>query len=318
MTTADVSVVVPTRNRAALLERTLRSILAQQGPSLEVVVVDDGSEDATAAVVAAAGSRARRLRHDRPQGVAASRNHGIAETRGVWVAFCDDDDLWAPDKLRRQLDAAESAGADWVYAGDVNVDDRLCVLSGGHPPDPTAVVALLPRWNPISSGGSNVVVRRAVLDQVGHFDPSLRRTEDWDLWIRLGRRSPPAWVDQPLVAYRFHTGNVTVDPAAMVAEARTLAGRYGIPVDLAAMHRRAAWAALRGGRRLEAARAYGRAVAMGDVRSLARAAVALVHPAVGSERVFSLAGRDDDWIARAERWLAGLRDAAPPEQEGTR
>jgi GT2 family glycosyltransferase len=304
-----VSVVIPSHNRARLLERTLRSILAQHVADLEVVVVDDGSHDDTAAVAIAADRRVRVVRNPEPAGVSAARNRGIAAARGDWVAFCDDDDLWSPDKLTRQLTAADEAGTDWVYAGDVNVDERLHILSGGPPPDPEAVMAGLPRSNPLASGGSNVVVRSKVLAAVGGFDPTLRRTEDWDLWIRIARRGPPAWVCEPLVAYRFHGGNVVNDPSDMVDEARQLAGRYAIPVDVTAMQRRAAWSALRAGRRSLAISYYARAVAGGDIRSVGRAAFALVHPAVGSDRLFAFLGRSPTWIAEAERWLAPFAKA---------
>ena len=308
----QVSVVVPTHNRARLLDRTLRSILAQHQVNLEVVVVDDGSTDDTAALASAADPRVQVLRNAIAQGVSAARNRGVAAASGEWIAFCDDDDLWAPEKLARQLSAAQTAGAGWVYTGDVNVDNAVRVLSGGRPPDPDAVMALLPRWNPLSSGGSNVMVRADVLREIGGFDPTLRRTEDWDLWIRLARTGTPAWVCEPLVAYRFHAQNLVNDPNEMVEEARRIAARYDIPVDMTAMHRRAAWASLRSGRRLQAVGHYTRAVGRGDVRSVARAAVALVHPAVGSDRLFDLLGRDPEWIARAQRWLSSFA-AAPME-----
>ena len=311
-----VSVVVPTHNRARLLERTLRSIVAQEVQDLEILVVDDGSTDA-GAVAAACGTdpRVRVLRSGEAAGVSVARNRGIASARGEWIAFCDDDDLWAPDKLTRQLDAAERAAATWVYAGDVNVDERLTVLSGGPPVDPGAVLAIMPRWNPIASGGSNVLVRSTTLTEVGGFDEALRRTEDWDLWIRLARAGPPACVRAPLVAYRFHPGNVAVDPYEMIVEAREIARRYDAPVDMAAMHRRAAWASLRGGRRLAAVRQYARAVTHGDVWSIARAAVAAGHPGVGTDRLFRLLPRDPAWTAEAERWLArfaAVHDKAAP------
>jgi len=304
-----VSVIIPTCNRARLLHRTLESVLKQSSENLEVIVVDDGS---TEAVAASADPRVRVLRNPKPTGVSAARNRGIAAARGEWIAFCDDDDLWAPNKLQEQLNAAGRAGANWAYAGDVNVNDQLHVLSGGPPPDPEAVMALLPRFNPLASGGSNVVVRSNILAEVGTFDPTLRRTEDWDLWIRIASKGPPACVRQPLVAYRFHRGNVVWDPREMVDEARQVAARYGYRVDMSGMHRRAAWAALRAGRRLIAVRHYALAVAGGDLRSAGRAAVALVHPAVGSERLFGFLGRDSDWIAEAERWIEAFatnRDA---------
>jgi glycosyltransferase involved in cell wall biosynthesis len=298
-----VSVVIPTRNRARLLQRTLESVLKQSTGDLEVIVVDDGSTDSPQTVSAAADPRVSVLRNPETTGVSRARNRGIAAARGEWIAFCDDDDIWAPTKLQEQLTAAGRAGADWAYTGDVNVDDALRVLSGGPPPDPAAVLALLPRYNPLASGGSNVVVRSTILAKVGGFDATLRRTEDWDLWIRIARTGPPAYVPRPLVAYRFHRGNVVWDPREMVDEARQVATRYGYPVDVTAMQRRAAWAALRGGRRLVAVRHYALAVAGGDLRSVGRAAIALVHPAVGTDRLFAFLGRDSNWIADAERWI---------------
>src|ERR687898_2985729 len=95
---ADVSVVVPTHDRPRLLMQTLGSILRQQAVDFEVIVVDDGSRDGTAEVVSWLGdARVRLLRHDRSKGVSAARNTGIAAAHGEWLAFCDDDDLWAPN-----------------------------------------------------------------------------------------------------------------------------------------------------------------------------------------------------------------------------
>src|SRR6476620_10544907 len=97
-----VSVVVPNHNRARLLSRTLQSILAQQMGDLEVAVVDNGSTADTASVAAAADPRVVVLRNEAPAGVSAARNRGIAAARGAWLAFCDDDDLWSPEKLAHQ------------------------------------------------------------------------------------------------------------------------------------------------------------------------------------------------------------------------
>ncbi|MDP9022187.1 MAG: glycosyltransferase [Actinomycetota bacterium] len=311
-----VSIVIPTYNRVHLLGRTLRAALGQDGVDLEVVVVDDGSSDGILeAITAADDGRIRLLRNPAPTGVSAARNRGISAASGDWIAFLDDDDLWAPDKLVSQLTAAERAGARWAYAGDVNINDRLQVLSGAPPPDPETVLALLPRLNPLGSGGSNVVVRSELLRAVGGFDPSLNRTEDWDLWIRLGRAGVPAWVPRPLVAYRFHSGNVAADPDGMVDEPRRLADRYAIPVDLAAMHRRAAWTALRAGRRGLAVRYYAGAVVRGDLLSVGRAAIGLVHPAVGTDRLFGLLRRDPDWVAAAKRWLTAFTADAPAREQ---
>jgi len=299
-----VSVVIPTRDRPEALATTLRAAAAQRGVAHEIVLVDDGSSSPAVSDVAERFDAVRYIRNEAPLGVAGARNRGIAESRGDWVAFLDDDDVWSPDKLAAQLRAAEDAGAAWAYTGDVNVDDDLHVLSGGPPPDPDEVLARLPRYNPLSSGASNVVVRAELLTAVGGFDVELRRTEDWDLWIRLARTGPPACVRRPLVAYRFHTRNILDDDEAIVTEPRRLAARHGIPVDLAAMHRRAAWSALRAGRRAHALRHYAAAVVRGDVRSIGRAAVGLTFRGVGTDRLFDLLPSDAAWIREAEAWLA--------------
>ena len=106
----EVTVVIPTRDRGHLLPRSLRSALAQRDVTLEVVVVDDGSVPPAAhnkvvARVCATDARVRVLRHMTPKGVSAARNSGIEAATGRWIAFLDDDDIWAPQKLASQLAA---------------------------------------------------------------------------------------------------------------------------------------------------------------------------------------------------------------------
>jgi cellulose synthase/poly-beta-1,6-N-acetylglucosamine synthase-like glycosyltransferase len=320
---SDVSVIVPTRNRKDLLSIALRTALDQRDVDLDVIVVDDASTDGTADVVrAVADPRVRVISQSTREGVSAARNRGIAEATGAWIAFLDDDDLWSPDKLTRQLEAATRGPRAWVYGGDVNVDRHLRVLTALPPPTPEHVMRSLPRYNPVPTGASNVVVRADALRRVGGFDPGLRRTEDWDLWIRLARLGPPGVVNAPLVAYRFHAANVADETDAILTEPEALAERYGIPIDRAAVRRRAAWTCLRAGRRWAAVGHYAHAVSMGDVSSIGRAAIALVHPAVGSERVFVLQrGRRTDaaWRADAQAWLDDVRTsvtAAAPSRAG--
>jgi glycosyltransferase involved in cell wall biosynthesis len=119
-----VSVVVPTRNRARLLRRSLGSALAQLGVSFEVIVVDDGSRDETSEVLAECGdSRLRVITLASSLGAAEARNFGIRAAEGEWLAFLDDDDIWAPEKLRHQLaDAEKTADAMIGFTGAVYID----------------------------------------------------------------------------------------------------------------------------------------------------------------------------------------------------
>ena len=301
--TAVISVVIPTRDRCRRLLLALRSVLAQRGVNLDVVVVDDASQDDTCEkVMRLAEPRVRLVRNESPQGESGARNRGLAAASGSWVAFLDDDDLWAPDKLCRQLQAVQETGREWAYGGEVMVDSELRILDGASPPPPEEVMESLERHNSVPAGASNVIVSSKLLSRVGPFDVGLRRTADWDMWLRLGRIGPPAWVCGPLVAICIHPGNMSRDMPAMFRELEVLARRYKIPVDRARHYRWAAWAALQDGHRREALRYYARAVAAGDFRSIGRAAVALMRPA--SARIST--EKTDAWTTEARAWLDEL------------
>jgi glycosyltransferase involved in cell wall biosynthesis len=245
--------------------------------------------------------------------VSTARNRGAAEARGRWVAFLDDDDVWAPEKLASQLAAAEREDRAWAVTGAVSVDDGLRVLAGEPPLAPERIVADLGRYNSVPAGASNVLVRAELLAVTGGFDPRLRHMADWDLWIRLGRAGMPATVPRPLLAYRLHRANATMDtafdPQEPLAELDAIVDRYGIPADRLAVDRWIAWTCLRAGRRGASLRAYLRAAKGGDPRSLVRAAIGLLHPAVGRRvyyRPFLRHGQDEAWLAEARSWLRDL------------
>jgi len=260
-----VSVVVPTRNRGALLARTVSNILRQSGPRIEVLIVDDGSDDDTAEYLAAVTDhRVRSLRHDRPRGVSAARNRGLAAATGAWVAFLDDDDLWAPDKLALQLQAlGQMPNARWSCTSAVVVDARLRLLGWQRAPSGTDVADAVLARNPIPGGASTVMARRQLVLDVGGFDEGLSVLADWDLWIRLALTSPLAPVDRAAAAYTVHAGG-------MSAELDTAGGERAILIERYAVERRTrgvdvndvAWIAYRAdrdqraGARLRAARGY--------------------------------------------------------------
>ena len=251
-----VSVVIPTHNRARLLPLTLFSALRQHAIDLEVIVVDDGStEDIGRTVHELGDPRVRLLRHQTPQGVSVARNHGVAKAQGRWIAFLDDDDLWAPNKLTAQIDAAAREDARWVYAGAVNVTEDLRLLGGAPPADPDEVVEALPRTNLVPGGCSSVMVRRDLLPP-DPFDPSLGTCADWDLWIRLSRLARPIGVTQPLVGYRVHDNNMSMDTLRTISELSAIEARYGGPVDWVRFYRHLARVSLRAGRHRQAARYY--------------------------------------------------------------
>jgi glycosyltransferase involved in cell wall biosynthesis len=281
----EVTTVIPTRNRWHMLSTSaLPSALEQEAVEHEVIVVDEGSSDETAAELAKLEeARLRVIRHDSPRGVAQARNAGIVAAQGAWVAFLDDDDLWSPRKLRRQLDAAGEIGASFVYAGAAWLDERRHFLHALAPPDPDGLAARLLRGNEIWAGGSNVVVRTEVARRLGGFDERLFQLADWDLWIRLALDGRAAALDEILVGYVVQPESMLLTDRRdvfpefryLVEKHREAAARLGGGPDAGKFGRWVAAGHLRAGRRGAAARIYAQsAFATRDPGLLFRALVA--------------------------------------------
>jgi glycosyltransferase involved in cell wall biosynthesis len=318
----DVTVVIPTRSRWPLLSTSaLPSALGQESVEHEVIVVDEGSDDATfAALRNLEEPRLRIIHHEVAHGLAQARNAGIEAARGAWVAFLDDDDLWAPQKLRRQLDAATARDASFAYSAAAWLDEHKHFLHALAAPDPAGLDARLLRWNEIWAGGSNVVVRTETVRRLGGFDERLFQLADWDLWIRLALDSPAAAVDEILVGYVLQPQSMLLtDRRDVFAEFRYLVEKHreatertGAAPDAAKFGRWVAAGHLRAGRRGRAAATYARsALATRDVRLLLRAVAALL-----GRRAFTAArgvagrlrGADPARLASAEpAWIARYR-----------
>jgi glycosyltransferase involved in cell wall biosynthesis len=302
----DVSVIVPTRNRSALLAMTLRSVAWQRDVGLEVIVVDDASSDDTPAVVAAIEDpRFRLIRCRTPGGVAAARNLGANEASGEWLAFVDDDDLWAPDKLARQLHAASECGRDWAYTGAVVINTRGGIIRAQVPLPPEETVRALLRYDAVPGGGSNVVMRRTTWQHTGPFATDLPTVEDWDMWLRLARRGLPACVPSPLIARRLHGSNTTLNTVEIVRGTRRLEQRHDTTADWGKLHRWMGHMSLRAGRRRTALGQFARAVLHGELRGVAGDLGAMLKAQLRrfpSTEAGSPASRDP-WIVTASAWL---------------
>ena len=319
--TNDVSVVVPTHNRRLMLPRAIQSILRQRDVSIELIVVDDGSSDGTGPWLdrlAAADQRIKVVHHAVPRFISGARNAGIAQATGRWVAFCDDDDLWAPDKLSAQLAALRTSGARWACTGVAVVDEGLRIVGHHHVAGGEVLPALLAS-NRIPTG-STVIAACDLLRDAGGFDPGLRGSEDWDLWIRLAQHSPVAAVDRPLIAYRLSRQSLSMNIAPMRAGRLTIANRYaalaaahGVASDEAGHERYLARQLLRAGARREAASIFATlAFRHCRWRELPRAAIALVAPRLmdGVGQARASAAVPPSWRRETELWLRPIREAA--------
>lgn len=312
----DVSVVVPTRNRSGFLRQALASVLRQEGVILELIVVDEASTDDTAQVLASIRDpRLRILRHSVAVGVAAARNAGAATAHGEWLAFIDDDDVWAPGKLALQIAAADAARAEWVYTGAVTIGANREIVYGRPPMTPVEVVEALPRYNAIPGGCSNVIVRRGTWERCGPFETQLRNTEDWEMWIRLAKTGLPACVARPLVGYRVHATNASLNIEQIIAGTHVIEKRHHTTADWGRLHRWMGESCLRRGQRKAALGQYFKAAMRGEVRGVASDLWQVVRRRAGLAN-HSPVPRNA-WLDDAAHWLREIDRTGPASAGGT-
>lgn len=201
MTDPEVSVIIPTFNRGGLLLEAVTSVFQQTYQDYELIVVDDGSTDATREILKPYSDRLRYFFQEN-RGVSPARNVGIQKARGRWLAFLDSDDLWLPEKLERQT--AFLAGHPealvcqtqevWVRRGKrVNPRKRHQKFSGD---------IFAPSLKLCLVSPSAVMIRKDLLNAVGPFDETMPACEDYDLWLRISARHPIFLLDEPLVIKR--------------------------------------------------------------------------------------------------------------------
>ncbi|HEX4735758.1 MAG TPA: glycosyltransferase [Thermoleophilaceae bacterium] len=207
-----VTVVIPTYNRSDLVGEAINSVLAQDWPETEVLVVDDGSTDRTPEVLAGYGDRVRVIRQENA-GESAARNTGILAASHELVAFLDSDNYWLPGKLGLQMqlfshdEPPDVAFSAYTRIGDVPEEDVVLSEWAGTQEDALEQLLIGCRINT-----STVIVRRNALIDVGLYDSSLRCAQDYDLWLRLAVAGYHiAYVPRPLAAYRIHGGAVSLD-----------------------------------------------------------------------------------------------------------
>jgi glycosyltransferase involved in cell wall biosynthesis len=206
---AAVSVVIPAWNAADYLRRAIESVLRQTVRPRQIIVVDDGSTDNTAALVADYGSAATCFQQAH-QGLSVARNEGVARSASDWVAFLDADDEWLPTKLERQLAIlGDYPALHWCscHRKDVGVGRRTDFARSASMLALLYERPILPLVAAMAAGlsvaPSGIVAHRALLRESGGFDPSLCYSQDRDLWLRIARHHP--WIGySPEVGVHYH------------------------------------------------------------------------------------------------------------------
>jgi len=226
-TTPVVSVIIPTRNRAHVLRRSIESVLNQTFSNLELIVVDDASEDLTASLVTAIRDpRVRYIRYDGHRGAAAARNVGLRAARGEYIAFQDSDDEWTRFKLERQLDLMShyAPHADVATCG-TETNRRGVIRTVVAARERLSYAGLLsftePPW-----GAQTILVRRTRATESVFFDETLPSGQDWDYVVRLAKVTNVVSVREPLVRIGLTSGGRISNPRRKLDGTRLLREKY--------------------------------------------------------------------------------------------
>jgi glycosyltransferase involved in cell wall biosynthesis len=201
-----VSVIIPAYNAMKYLPDTVNSVLGQTFQDFEIIIVNDGSSDDIEAWVAQNPNPQIQLISQTNQGLAKTRNRGIAHAKGEYIAFLDADDLWEPTKLEKQvsvLDHYLNVGLVYTWVAYIDSENQLTgrVFRHEHEGDVWKPLVL----HNLVECGSVALVRRSCLETVGVFDENLSRynvNEDWDMWLRIAAQYPFKVIKEALVYYR--------------------------------------------------------------------------------------------------------------------
>lgn len=207
-----VSVIIPTFNRGWIIERSVRSVLAQTYQNFEIIIVDDGSSDNTFDVVKSFGDiRIRYMRHEKNLGGSAARNTGIKAAKGGYIAFLDSDDEWFPKKLEKQMEVFNNSIPDVgvVYAGwRWILDENKKIIQDVMPIHRGSLYEILLNSDCVGSN-SIPLIRTNILRTVGGFDGNLPSRQDWDLWLRIAQHCEFDFVPEILVNYFIHDKSIS-------------------------------------------------------------------------------------------------------------
>lgn len=212
--TPQVSVIIPTFNRATLLARSVESVLKQTYQDFELIIVSDGSTDNTDNIVLGYNDiRIKYLKHKKPKGASAARNTGIKICKGQYIAFLDDDDEWTPNKLSLQIPfiklSNSKVGLIYSWSKYLSTESKIIQL---HNPTIKGDVFVHMLDRQAIGSCPSIVIKREVVDVVGFFDESLPRGNDGDYWRRITQKYHVDLIQEYLVnVYVGHSDRISIN-----------------------------------------------------------------------------------------------------------
>ncbi|MBS1573218.1 MAG: glycosyltransferase [Bacteroidetes bacterium] len=223
MSSPLVSVIIPVYNAEKYIEQTIRSVLNQTFQDFEIIVLNDGSTDKSLEIIKGLASQDNRIIYiDKTNtGVSDTRNVGIENTRGSYIAFLDADDIWKENNLSVKIHTLNETGSKWTFSDYEYLyenDKHLHFTKGGI--TPTNIVTNLLLWEKEVVPGpcSNIIVHRSLIDEGVKFDTRLSSPADRDICLQLASRTEPIFIDQILWIYRQHEQSMTTNNTKVIKE----------------------------------------------------------------------------------------------------
>lgn len=205
-----VSVIIPNYNYAKYIRNTIDSVLGQTYDRLEVIVVDDESNDNSLTVLKDFGDEITLL-EQKNQGVSHARNNGVGHSSGEFLAFLDADDIWLPSKIERQIEkfnADSELGMVHCSMTYIDTDDKVCGENRDGMEGFVAHELLRFEKGVVIGVGSTSLIRKTIFEELGGFDFRMSTAADWDFSFRLASKYKIGFVRDPLVLYRMHNSNM--------------------------------------------------------------------------------------------------------------
>jgi len=230
MSNPNISVIIPTYNRAHLLPRAIKSVLNQTYKDFELIIVDDASTDNTEEVVREFQEKDKRIvyvKHQKNRGGSAARNTGIKLAKGECIALLDDDDEWLPEKLEREIEKIQSLSSDVgvVYSGVFWVlEDTGRVISKVVPTLHGKMYIDFLRGAIIAL--PSTLIRKSCFQRSGLFDEELPACQDWDMWIRLAKYYEFDFIPEALVKAYIHGEQISTNLKARIRAREMLLKKY--------------------------------------------------------------------------------------------
>lgn len=218
-----ISVIIPVYNGEKTIRETIESVLKQTCADLEVIVINDGSQDSTLNIVSSIKDPRLKVFNYSNSGVSASRNRGFDLASGEFISFLDADDLWTSDKLEAQLKALQANPSAAVAYSWVNyiTETSEFFRSGNYITMNGNVYDKLLIQN-VLENGSNPLIRKQALTEVGGFNKALFPADDWDMWLRLAERYHYVAVPYPQILYRMSPHSASANILNMEAASKRL------------------------------------------------------------------------------------------------